>query len=140
VYLRTGEYEDGGLGEIFIALHKEGAAFRGLMDNFAVAVSLGLQHGVPLERFVEAFTFTRFGPSGPVEGDPAVRQATSLLDYVFRNLAGNYLGRHDLPEAEAEPEDTVGDGARDRSPLLPLELPPDAAPRARRKALRLVSR
>ena len=94
--LRTGEYDDGTLGEVFIALHKEGAAFRGLMDNFAVAVSLGLQHGVPLEAFVEAFTFTRFGPAGAVEGDPAVAQATSLLDYAFRHLAANYLGRRDI--------------------------------------------
>jgi hypothetical protein len=140
LYLRTGEYGDGQLGEIFIALHKEGAAFRGLMDNFAVAVSLGLQHGVPLESFVQAFTFTRFGPAGTVEGDPAVGQATSLLDYVFRHLAGSYLGRHDLPEAEAEAADTVGEGARDRAPLLPLDLPADAAPRGRRGALRVVER
>ena len=114
LFLRTGEYDDGALGEIVIALHKEGAAFRGLMDNFALAVSLGLQHGVPLERFVEAFTFTRFGPAGAVEGDPAVRAATSLLDYVFRHLAANYLGRHDIPEAEIEEADTVGHGARGR--------------------------
>ncbi len=144
VFLRTGEYEDGSLGEIFIALHKEGAAFRGLMDNFAHAVSLGLQHGVPLETFVEGFTFTRFGPAGAVEGDPAVRAATSLLDYTFRHLAANYLGRHDIPEAEIEEPDTVGSGARDQSPLLPLELPADASPRvsprARRRELRLVSR
>ncbi len=76
LFLRTGEYDDGMLGEIFIALQKEGAAFRGLMDNFAHAVSIGLQHGVPLERFVETFTFTRFGPAGAVEGDPAVHAAT----------------------------------------------------------------
>jgi len=119
-------------------LHKEGAAFRGLMDNFAVAVSLGLQHGVPLAAFVEAFTFTRFGPAGAVEGDPAVGHATSLLDYMFRHLAVNYLGNHDIPEAEQEAPDTVGDGARDRSPLLPLELPAEASPRARRRALRVV--
>ena len=140
LFVRTGEYEDGGLGEIFVALHKEGAAFRGLMDNFAHAVSLGLQHGVPLERFVEAFTFTRFGPAGLVEGDPAVHAATSLLDYTFRNLAANYLGRHDIPEAEIEDSDTVGHGARDQSPLLPLELPDEASPRARRRGLRVVSR
>ena len=108
LYLRTGEYDDGSLGEVFIALHKEGAAFRGLMDNFAIAVSLGLQHGVPLEAFVEAFTFTRFGPAGAVEGDPAVAHATSLLDYAFRHLAANYLGRRDIPEAELEEADTVG--------------------------------
>jgi ribonucleoside-diphosphate reductase alpha chain len=141
LYLRTGEYADGQLGEVFLALHKEGAAFRGLMDNFAVAVSLGLQHGVPLEVFVEAFTFTRFGPTGTVEGDPAVAHATSLLDYAFRHLAANYLGRHDIPEAEAEEEaDTIGNGARDRAPLLPLEFPADASPRARRRGFRVVSR
>jgi ribonucleoside-diphosphate reductase alpha chain len=140
LFLRTGEYDDGTLGEIFVALHKEGAAFRGLMDNFAHAVSLGLQHGVPLERFVEAFTFTRFGPAGVVEGDPAVHAATSLLDYAFRHLAANYLGRRDLPEAEIEDADTVGHGARDQSPLLPLELPNEASPRARRRGLRVVAK
>lgn len=140
LFLRTGEYDDGSLGEIFVALGKEGAAFRGLMDNFAHAVSLGLQHGVPLERFVEAFTFTRFGPAGMVEGDPAVRAATSLLDYAFRNLAANYLGRRDIPEAEIEEADTVGHGARDQSPLLPLELPAEGSPRARRRGLRVVAR
>jgi ribonucleoside-diphosphate reductase alpha chain len=140
LFLRTGEYDDGSLGEISIALHKEGAAFRGLMDNFAHAVSLGLQHGVPLERFVEAFTFTRFGPAGSVDGDPTVRAATSLLDYAFRNLAANYLAGHDIPEADIEEADTVGQGARDQSPLLPLELPDEASPRARRRGLRLISR
>ena len=130
LYLRTGEYDDGTLGEVFIALHKEGAAFRGLMDNFAVAVSLGLQHGVPLEAFVEAFTFTRFGPAGAVEGDPAVTHATSLLDYAFRHLAANYLGRRDIPEAEPEEADTVGNGSRDHAPLLPLDLPAGVAARA----------
>lgn len=138
LFLRTGEYDDGRLGEIFIGLHKEGAAFRGLMDNFAVAVSLGLQHGVALETMVEAFTFTRFGPAGAVEGDPAVERATSLLDYVFRNLAANYLGQTDLPEAEDEDGDTIGDGARDRAPLLPLDLPREDGPRQRRRTLRLV--
>eukprot|EP01037_Dinobryon_pediforme_P012400 gene12400-12486_t len=122
LFLRTGEYADGALGEIFIGLHKEGPAFRGLMDNFAIAVSLGLQNGVKLSDYVEAFTFTRFGPAGTVEGDPAVARATSLLDYVFRNLAANYLGQTDLPEAEDEAYDTLGDGARDRAPLLPLDL------------------
>ncbi len=140
IFLRTGEYADGRLGEVFVGLHKEGAAFKGLMDNFAIAVSMGLQHGVPLEEFVEAFTFTRFGPAGVVEGDPAVTQATSLLDYVFRNLAVNYLGRHDMPEAELEDGDTVGNGHRDRAPLLPLELPAEASPRVRRRQLRVVSK
>ncbi|MFL5281004.1 MAG: TSCPD domain-containing protein, partial [Rhodopila sp.] len=137
LFVRTGEYEDGSLGEIVLALNKEGAAFRGLMDNFAHAVSLGLQHGVPLERFVEAFTFTRFGPAGVVEGDPAVKAATSLLDYAFRHLAANYLGRHDIPEAEIEEPDTVGQGALEQSPL-PLDLPDEASPRARRRGLRVV--
>ncbi len=139
LYLRTGEYDDGTLGEMFVALHKEGAAFRGLMDNFAIAVSLGLQHGVPLEAFVEAFTFTRFGPAGAVEGDPAVAHATSLLDYTFRNLAANYLGRRDIPEAEPEEADTVGNGSRDHAPLLPLDLPAES-PRARRRGFKVVSR
>ncbi len=138
LFLRTGEYADGQLGEIFVGLHKEGAAFRGLMDSFAIAVSLGLQHGVPLAEFVEAFTFTRFGPAGSVEGDPAVARATSLLDYMFRNLAANYLGGTDIPEAEEEEMDTLGAGARDRAPLLPLDLPQDDGPRIRRRALRVV--
>jgi hypothetical protein len=139
LYLRTGEYDDGTLGEVFVALHKEGAAFRGLMDNFAVAVSLGLQHGVPLEAYVEAFTFTRFGPAGVVEGDPAVSHATSLLDYAFRHLAANYLVRRDIPEAEPEEPDTVGNGSRDHAPLLPLDLPAES-PRVRRRGFRVVSK
>jgi hypothetical protein len=138
LFLSTGEYANGRLGEIFIALHKEGSAFRGLMDAFAIAVSLGLQHGVELEQFVEAFTFTRFGPAGTVEGDPAVPAATSLIDYVFRNLAVNYLGQTNLAPALPEAADTVGDGASDRAPLLPLGLP-EPAPRERRRALKLVS-
>lgn len=101
-YLRTGEYSDGTLGEIFIDMHKEGAAFRALMNSFAVAVSLGLQHGVPLETFVHAFTFTRFDPSGPVEGSARVKYATSILDYIFRELAVHYLDRDDLAHAPAE--------------------------------------
>jgi hypothetical protein len=137
LFLSTGEYSNGRLGEIFIALHKEGSAFRGLMDAFAIAVSMGLQHGVNLEDYVDAFTFTRFGPAGAVEGDPAVGQATSMLDYVFRNLALNYLGQHQLAPAMPETLDTVGDGAAERSPLLPLDLP-EPAPRERRRALKLV--
>ncbi len=137
IFLSTGEYANGRLGEIFIALHKEGSAFRGLMDAFAIAVSMGLQHGVNLEDFVEAFTFTRFGPAGLVEGDPAVAQATSLIDYVFRNLAANYLGHVSLAPAAVEAADTVGD-ATDRAPLLPLDFP-EPAPREKRRALRLVS-
>ena len=100
VYLRTGEYDDGTLGEIFIDMHKEGAAFRSLMNNFAIAISIGLQYGVPLEEYVEAFTFTRFEPSGMVEGNDAIKMATSIIDYVFRELAVSYLGRTDLSHAE----------------------------------------
>ncbi|MBS0523381.1 MAG: vitamin B12-dependent ribonucleotide reductase [Proteobacteria bacterium] len=100
VYLRTGEYEDGRVGEIFIDMHKEGAAFRSVMNNFAIAISIGLQYGVPLEEFVEAFTFTRFEPSGMVEGNDAIKMSTSILDYVFRELAISYLGRGDLAHVE----------------------------------------
>ena len=100
VYLRTGEYDDGRLGEIFIDMHKEGAAFRAMMNNFAIAISLGLQYGVPLEEYVEAFTFTRFEPAGMVQGNDAIKNATSILDYVFRELAISYLGRHDLAHVD----------------------------------------
>ncbi len=96
VYLHTGEYQDGRVGEIFIDMHKEGAAFRAMMNNFAIAVSLGLQYGVPLEEYVEAFTFTRFEPAGLVQGNETIKNATSILDYIFRELAISYLGRHDL--------------------------------------------
>ncbi len=102
VYLRTGEYDGGQLGEIFIDMHKEGAAFRSLMNNFAIAVSLGLQHGVPLEEFVEAFTFTRFEPNGPVVGHDHIKMATSILDYIFRELAVSYLGRYETRARAAE--------------------------------------
>jgi ribonucleoside-diphosphate reductase alpha chain len=96
VYLRTGEYADGQLGEIFIDMHKEGAGFRAMMNNFAIAVSVGLQYGVPLEEFVEAFTFTRFEPAGMVQGNDSIKNATSILDYIFRELAISYLDRTDL--------------------------------------------
>ncbi len=102
VYLRTGEYESGEIGEIFIDMHKEGAAFRSLMNNFAIAVSIGLQYGVPLEEFVDAFTFTRFEPAGLVQGNDSVKNATSILDYVFRELAISYLDRTDLAHVELE--------------------------------------
>ena len=141
LYLRTGEYADGRLGEIFIGLQKEGPAFRGLMDSFSAAVSLGLQYGVPLEEFVEAFTFTRFGPSGAVEGDPAVARATSLIDYVFRTLAANYLGRTDLPEAEPLEEEALGAATvAEGGPLLPLGWPRQDGARIRRRALKLVAK
>ena len=100
VYLRTGEFDDGRLGEIFIDMHKEGAAFRAMMNNFAIAISLGLQYGVPLEEYVEAFTFTKFEPAGMVQGNDAIKNATSIMDYVFRELAISYLGRHDLAHVD----------------------------------------
>jgi ribonucleoside-diphosphate reductase alpha chain len=115
VYLRTGEYEDGSIGELFIDMHKEGAAFRSLMNNFAIAISLGLQYGVPLEEYVDAFTFTRFEPAGLVQGNDTIKSATSILDYIFRELAVSYLGRTDL--AHVNPDDidnmTIGGGVDD---------------------------
>jgi ribonucleoside-diphosphate reductase alpha chain len=103
VYLRTGEFEDGTLGEIFIDMHREGAAFRSLMNCFAIAISLGLQYGVPLEEFVEAFVFTRFEPNGSVQGHDNIKMSTSVIDYIFRELAMSYLGRYDL--VQVKPED-----------------------------------
>ncbi|MFO1034298.1 MAG: vitamin B12-dependent ribonucleotide reductase [Hyphomicrobiales bacterium] len=112
VYLRTGEYDDGRVGEIFIDMHKEGAALRAMMNNFAIAVSVGLQYGVPLEEYVDAFTFTKFEPAGMVQGNDSIKSATSILDYVFRELAVSYLGRNDL--AHVEPSefgfDSLGKG------------------------------
>jgi hypothetical protein len=131
IYLRTAEYGDGKLGEIGITLQKEAPAFRGLMDAFATAVSLGLQHGVPLEPFVEAFVGTRFGTAGAVEGDPMVRSATSIIDYVFRHLAAAHLGRT-IPDPEESGQ------TAEPAPTLPLDLPREA-PEARRRRLRLVS-
>jgi ribonucleoside-diphosphate reductase alpha chain len=107
VYLHTGEYHDGRLGEIFIDMHKEGAAFRSLMNNFAIAISLGLQYGVPLDEYVDAFTFTRFEPAGLVQGNDTIKNATSILDYIFRELAVSYLGRHDL--AHVDPREIIGE-------------------------------
>ncbi len=107
VYLRTGEYSDGSLGEIFIDMHKEGAGFRAMMNNFAIAVSVGLQYGVPLEEFVDAFTFTKFEPAGMVQGNDSIKNATSILDYIFRELAVSYLDRTDL--AHIKPEGTTFD-------------------------------
>ncbi len=136
VYLRTGEYEeDGRLGEIFIDMHKEGAAFRAMINNFAIAVSIGLQYGVPLEEFVEAFTFTRFEPAGIVEGNDAIKMATSILDYIFRELAVSYLDRSDL--AHVEPMDILPDtvGRGDDEGKLPA-----TAEETRFKAAKLASR
>ncbi len=119
VYLRTGEYEDGRLGEIFIDMHKEGAALRSLLNNFAIAISLGLQYGVPLDEYVDAFTFTRFEPQGPVQGNDSIKYATSILDYVFRELAISYLSRFDL--AHVEPTeggfDALGRGVEEGKPV-----------------------
>jgi ribonucleoside-diphosphate reductase alpha chain len=138
IYLRTGEYEDGTLGEIFLDMHKEGAAFRSMTNCFAIAISLGLQHGVPLEEFADAFQFTRFEPNGMVVGNPHIKMTTSIIDYIFRELAITYLGRFDL--AQVEPEDLRGDALHregDEEPefeseevmakrLVPVGLPPKA--------------
>ena len=112
VYLRTGEYEGGKLGEIFIDMHKEGAGFRAMMNNFAIAVSVGLQYGVPLEEFVDAFTFTKFEPAGMVQGNDSIKNATSILDYIFRELAVSYLDRTDLAHVKPEGHafDDLGQG------------------------------
>ncbi len=114
IYLRSGEYEDGTLGEIFVDMHKEGAAFRSMTNCFAIAVSLGLQHGVPLEEFVDAFVFTRFEPNGVVAGNPHIKMTTSIIDYIFRELAVTYLGRYDL--AHISPEALRGDAMHDDEP------------------------
>lgn len=113
VYLHTGEFDDGSLGEIFIDMHKEGAAFRSLMNNFAIAVSLGLQYGVPLEEYVDAFVFTRFEPAGDVTGNDQITRATSILDYIFRELAVSYLAREDLAELGDVTHDGLGRGLED---------------------------
>ena len=111
-------------------MHKEGAAFRAMMNNFAIAISLGLQYGVPLEEYVEAFTFTRFEPAGFVQGNDAIKNATSILDYVFRELAISYLGRNDLAHVDPSEigHDVLGKGEdQAKAP----EKPTDAAPAAR---------
>jgi len=115
VYLRTGEYDDGRLGEIFIDMHKEGAALRSLLNNFAIAVSLGLQYGVPLDEYVDAFTFTRFEPAGPVQGNDSIKYATSILDYVFRELAVSYMSRFDLAHVDPNESgfDALGKGVEE---------------------------
>ena len=132
VYLRTGEYEDGKLGEIFIDMHKEGAGFRAMMNNFAIAVSVGLQYGVPLEEFVDAFTFTKFEPAGMVQGNDSIKNATSILDYIFRELAVSYLDRTDL--AHVKPEgatfDDLGKGEEEEHVGNVTELSETAANRS----------
>ncbi len=128
VYLTTGEDEDGRIGEIFIDMHKEGAAFHSLMNNFAIAISLGLQYGVPLDEYVEAFTFTRFEPAGLVQGNETIKNATSVLDYLFRELAVPYLGRNDL--AHVEPKDLMSE--TDVAPMGEALEPGGAEPSAPR--------
>ena len=119
VYIHTGEYDDGELGEIFIDMHKEGAAFRSLMNNFAIAISIGLQYGVPLDEFVDAFVFTRFEPAGRVTGNDSIGSATSILDYIFRELGVSYLDRRELANADAEPLDADGLGSGKADELVP---------------------
>src|SRR5438093_2076494 len=128
IYLRTGEYDDGALGEIFVDMHKEGAAFRSMTNCFAIAISLGLQHGVPLDEFVDAFLFTRFEPNGVVQGNPHIKMTTSIIDYIFRELAITYLGRHDL--AHVAPDDLRGDALHDESAETVFEEEPTVAPPA----------
>jgi ribonucleoside-diphosphate reductase alpha chain len=131
IFLRTGQYDDGSLGEIFVDMHKEGAAFRSLMNCFAISVSMGLQHGVPLASYVEQFTFTRFEPQGPVEGHPNVKFATSIIDYIFRTLGVEYLKRYDL--AHVPPDEVVQEMADPTDAIAvqnyapePSSLPPPA--------------
>ncbi len=122
VYLRTGEYNDGALGEIFIDMHKEGAAYRSLMNCFSIAVSLGMQYGVPLEEYVDAFTFTKFEPNGIVMGHDNLKMATSVIDYVFRDLACKYLGRHDLVHVKPTDldSDKISGETGNEEPLLDM--------------------
>jgi ribonucleoside-diphosphate reductase alpha chain len=139
VFLRTGEYDDGSLGEIFIDMHKEGAAFRSLMNCFAISVSMGLQHGVPLDSYVEQFTFTRFEPQGPVMGHPNVKFATSMIDYIFRVLGVEYNKRYDLahvPPQELQEEisnPTDVSAAKQAEAAARNAVPPPANPEADRQ-------
>ncbi len=140
VAMRTAEDGEGKLRELAFTLAKEGAAYRSLMDAFAQAVSLGLSNGVPLEEYVTAFSYTRFGPAGTVEGDAAITRATSVLDWAFRRLAVDYLGRADLPQPSEEDcaPDSLSTPAQ-QAPLLPLDLPMTPAPEARRRGFRIVA-
>jgi ribonucleoside-diphosphate reductase alpha chain len=124
IFVRTGEYEDGLLGEIFLDMHKEGAAFRSILNSFAIAVSLGLQYGVPLEEYVDAFTFTRFEPNGMVQGHDYIKMSTSVLDFIFRDLAISYLGRREL--GQVKPEDLVATATQNKKPL-PVDEPSSSA-------------
>jgi ribonucleoside-diphosphate reductase alpha chain len=129
VFLRTGEYPDGSLGEIFVDMHKEGAAFRSLMNCFSMAVSVGLQYGVPLETYVEQFTFTRFEPHGPVQGHPNIKFATSIVDYLFRVLGVEYLKRYDFAQVKPELEDepVIDDPTSNNLALKVGTIPPPPA-------------
>jgi ribonucleoside-diphosphate reductase alpha chain len=142
VYLRTGEYDDGRLGEIFVDMHKEGAALRSLLNNFAIAISLGLQYGVPLEEYVDAFTFTRFEPQGPVQGNDSIKYATSILDYVFRELAVSYQERFDLAHvdpSEAGGFDALGKGVEEGKPTPASHYVSKGLTRSRTDRLSVVS-
>ena len=119
VFVRTGEYEDGTLGEIFVDMHKEGATFRSLMNCFAIAVSVGLQYGVPLEEYVEKFTFTRFEPAGMVVGHANIKSATSIIDYIFRMLGYEYLDRTDLVHVITEQKAVTGNPQMDDEDINP---------------------
>ena len=141
VYLRTGEYDDGRLGEIFVDMHKEGAALRSLLNNFAIAISLGLQYGVPLEEYVDAFTFTRFEPQGPVQGNDSIKYATSILDYVFRELAVSYLERFDLAHVDPSESgfDALGKGEAEGKPAPTQNFVSRGLTRSRTDRLSVVS-
>jgi ribonucleoside-diphosphate reductase alpha chain len=126
IYLRTGDYADGRLGEIFIDMHKEGAAFRAALNAYAIAISLGLQYGVPVQEFIDAFTFTRFEPAGPVQGHDHIKSATSIIDFIWRDIAINYFDRFDLAHVKPEDigHDVMGEGIKadnDNAPLPALE-------------------
>src|SRR6202167_5358482 len=141
IYLRTGEYDDGKLGEIFIDMHKEGAALRSLLNNFAIAVSLGLQYGVPLDEYVDAFTFTRFEPAGPVQGNDSIKYATSILDYVFRELAVSYLERFDLAHGDPSGDgfDALGKGVAEGKPSSDTRYVSKGLTRSRTDRLKIMS-
>ncbi|MCE1227948.1 MAG: adenosylcobalamin-dependent ribonucleoside-diphosphate reductase [Firmicutes bacterium] len=128
LYLRTGEYEDGTLGEIFLDIHKEGAAFRAVLNCFAIAVSMGLQHGVPLEEFCDAFLFTRFEPNGMVQGSDTVKFSTSIIDFVFRELAISYLSRYDLAQVEPEQLVKLNGGSKPESQAVGAPAPDGMTP------------
>jgi ribonucleoside-diphosphate reductase alpha chain len=114
IFIRTGEYDDGSLGEIFLDMHKEGAAFRSLLNSFAIAVSLGLQYGVPLDEYVDAFIFSKFEPNGMVQGHDYVKMASSVMDFIFRDLAISYLKRSDL--GQIKPEDLLDNSPQNEVP------------------------